>query len=158
MGVGSQCHAPATLPPGKTRYPLYRRLGGPQSRSGRVRKISPQPGFDPRTVQPAASRYTDWAILAPTQDQILVKFIKIDLWRRSQVWPWMRREGIDQQQSYMHLLGPSPSICLGFLIDICRFISPCVCLFDVHLFEVSPDSFPRSLWGQPNTNYWSTAI
>jgi hypothetical protein len=24
------------LPPGKTRYPLYRRLGGPQGRSGRV--------------------------------------------------------------------------------------------------------------------------
>ena len=25
-GVGSQHHAPATLPPGKTRYPLYWRL------------------------------------------------------------------------------------------------------------------------------------
>jgi len=29
-----------------------------------VRKISPTPGFDPRTVQPVASRYTDWAIAA----------------------------------------------------------------------------------------------
>ena len=59
-GVGGDLHAPATLPPGKeTRYPLYRRLGGPQGRSGRVRKISPLPGFDPRTVQPVASRYTD---------------------------------------------------------------------------------------------------
>jgi hypothetical protein len=38
--------------PGKTRYPLSRRLGGPQDRSGQVRKISPPPGFDPRTVQP----------------------------------------------------------------------------------------------------------
>ena len=28
-------------PPRKTQYPLYRRLGGPQGRSGRVRKISP---------------------------------------------------------------------------------------------------------------------
>jgi hypothetical protein len=44
-GVGGQHHAPAALPPGKTRYPLYRRLGGPQGRSGRVRKISPQPEF-----------------------------------------------------------------------------------------------------------------
>ena len=44
---------------GKTRYPLYRRLGGPQGRSGQVRNISPPPGFDPRTVQPVASRYTD---------------------------------------------------------------------------------------------------
>ena len=39
-GVGSQRHATAALPPGKTRYPLYRRLGGRQNRSGRVRKIS----------------------------------------------------------------------------------------------------------------------
>jgi hypothetical protein len=38
-------HASAALPPGKTRYPLYRRLGGPQGRSGRVRKISPPPEF-----------------------------------------------------------------------------------------------------------------
>ena len=34
-------HATAALPAGKTQYPLYRRLGGPQCRSGRVRKISP---------------------------------------------------------------------------------------------------------------------
>jgi hypothetical protein len=32
-----------------------------QGRSGRVRKISPPPGFDPRTAQPVASRYTDCA-------------------------------------------------------------------------------------------------
>jgi hypothetical protein len=43
-------------PPGNTLYPLYRRLDGPQGRSGRVRKISPPPGFDPWTVQPVASR------------------------------------------------------------------------------------------------------
>jgi len=62
MCVGCQRHAPATLPPGKTQYPLYRRLCGPQGRSGWVRKISPPPVFDPRTVQPVASRYTDWGI------------------------------------------------------------------------------------------------
>jgi len=62
MAVGGQRHAPAALPPGKTRYPLYRRLGRPQGRSGQVRKISPQPEFDPRTAQPVASRYTDSAI------------------------------------------------------------------------------------------------
>ena len=43
-------------------------VGGPQGRSGRVRKISPLQGFDSRTVQPVASRYTDWAI--PTHRQI----------------------------------------------------------------------------------------
>ena len=58
-GVGGQRNSPVALPPGKTRYPLYSRLGGPQGRSGRVRKISPPQGFDPRTVQHIASRYPD---------------------------------------------------------------------------------------------------
>ena len=51
----------STLPPGKTQYPLYRRLGGPQGRSGQVRKISPPPEFDAWTVQPVGSRYTNYA-------------------------------------------------------------------------------------------------
>jgi len=59
MKEGGQRHAPGRFTLGKeTRYPLYRRLGGPQGQSGRVRKISPRPGFDPRTVQPVASGYT----------------------------------------------------------------------------------------------------
>jgi len=58
-GADVQRHAPAVLPLGKTAYQLCRRLGGPQGRSGRVRKISLQPGFDPRTVQLASSRYTE---------------------------------------------------------------------------------------------------
>ena len=62
--MDGQRHAPAALPPGKTRYPLYRRLGGLQGRSGRVRYILPTPGLDPRTVQPVASRYADWAVPA----------------------------------------------------------------------------------------------
>jgi hypothetical protein len=46
-------------PEEETRYVLYRRLGGLQGRSERVRKNSPLRGFDPPTVQPVASRYTD---------------------------------------------------------------------------------------------------
>jgi hypothetical protein len=61
MEVGGQCHAPAALLPGVTGCQLYRRLDGPQDRSARVRKISPSPGFDPQTVQPVESRYTDRA-------------------------------------------------------------------------------------------------
>ena len=64
MEFRGQRHAPAALPPGMTQYQLYRRLGGPQGRSGQVRKISPTPEFDPRTVQLVPSRYTDYAILA----------------------------------------------------------------------------------------------
>jgi len=33
----------------------------------RVRKISPRPGFVPRTFQPVASRYTERAIPAPVE-------------------------------------------------------------------------------------------
>ena len=50
--VGSQHHVPAVLPPRMSRYPLYRRLGGP-------RKIPLVPGFDFQTFQSVASRYTD---------------------------------------------------------------------------------------------------
>ena len=60
--VGGQLHAPAALSSGKTRYQLYRRLGRSEGQSGRVRKNSPPPGFDPRIVQPVVSRYIDWAI------------------------------------------------------------------------------------------------
>ena len=61
-GGGWPTLRPVALPQRMTRCPLYRRLGWPQGRSGRERKNSPPPGFDPRTAQPVASRYTDWAI------------------------------------------------------------------------------------------------
>ena len=67
-GEGLASRPGRSLLPGKTRYQLYRRLGGLQGRSGEVRKISPPPGFDLRTVQPVASRYTDWAT-RPTQHE-----------------------------------------------------------------------------------------
>jgi len=59
IGMGGQCHVPAPIPKGKTQYPLYRRLGGPQGWSGWVLKISPPPEFDPRTVQLVVSHYID---------------------------------------------------------------------------------------------------
>ena len=57
-GVGWLTPESGRFNPGKeTRYPLYKRLGRSQRRSAWVRKISPPMEFDPRTVQPAASRY-----------------------------------------------------------------------------------------------------
>jgi hypothetical protein len=44
-GEGSASRPGRSLPPGKSRYPLYRRLGGPQGRSGQVWKISPPTGI-----------------------------------------------------------------------------------------------------------------
>ena len=46
--------------PGKNRYPFYRRLGGPQDRSGRAGNLVPT-WIRSRTVQPVVSPYTDWA-------------------------------------------------------------------------------------------------
>ena len=40
-GEGSASRPGRTLPPGKIRYPLYRRLGGPQGRSGRAENLAP---------------------------------------------------------------------------------------------------------------------
>ena len=57
-GEWSAARPGRTLRPGKTRYPFYRRLGGPQSRSGRVENLIPT-GTRSRTVQPVVSRYTD---------------------------------------------------------------------------------------------------
>jgi hypothetical protein len=44
-GEGSASRPGRSLPPGKTGYPLYRRLGGPQGRSEQLRKISPPTGI-----------------------------------------------------------------------------------------------------------------
>ena len=52
--MSGQQHAPVALyPRGKTRYPFYRRLGGPQGRSGRAENLVPT-GIRSRTVQPVA--------------------------------------------------------------------------------------------------------
>jgi hypothetical protein len=58
MDVSSQLHAPDALLPG---HPLDRRVGGPQSRSGRVGKEKnshPLPGSEHPIIQPVAQRCT----------------------------------------------------------------------------------------------------
>jgi hypothetical protein len=72
---------PAALPAGLSRYPLHRRLGGLQGLSGRVRKISPQPGFELWTVQPVVSRYTEWAIQAHKLNVRLINDLVKASWR-----------------------------------------------------------------------------
>ena len=67
---GSAAHPGRTLPLGKARYPLYRRLVGPQGWSGQAENLAP-PGFDPQTTQHVASHYTDWAT-RPIHDQCTV--------------------------------------------------------------------------------------
>jgi hypothetical protein len=75
LGVGGQPHALATSAAGKTRCPLYRRLGGPRDRSRRHGKSRPHQDSTPRTVQPAATRYSDCAVpatalVSPSSDNL----------------------------------------------------------------------------------------
>jgi hypothetical protein len=76
MWMGGQHHALAALPPGKNRYPLYRRLGGTQGPVCTGAESLAPPGFDPRTVQLVESRYTDWAIPAHATRTLPVLFLK----------------------------------------------------------------------------------
>jgi len=56
LSLTSALHWDGWSTPHPGRYPLYRRLGGHQRRSGLIRKISPLLGLDSRTVQPVPSR------------------------------------------------------------------------------------------------------
>ena len=115
-GEGSASR-PAALYP---RYPLYRRLGGTQGRSGQVRKISPPPGFDPRTVQPVASRYTDYAT-RPTH--------------------WNERPLIITQRPQLHLLSLKNDYCHS----ICNFF-PAVFCHVWYAQRIVPDSIDQKVY------------
>ena len=58
----SQRHAPDALHP-RERHGTHCTGDwvGPRAGLDKCEKISPLPGFDPRTVQPVASRYTEYA-------------------------------------------------------------------------------------------------
>ena len=116
MWVDGQRHAPAALPPGKIWYPFYRGLGGPQGLYGQVRKISPPPGFDPWTVQPIASSYTNclkildarrvtWSKFHTKNRQVLGALVQNLViwatWCAGFMYPW-HKELWTQNCSYVH--------------------------------------------------------
>ena len=51
---------------------------GPQGQSGRIQKISPPPDFDPLTVQPVASRYTEYVI--PAHQKLINFLLNTSFW------------------------------------------------------------------------------
>jgi len=72
QGDGRSRPRPGRLNPGKeTQYPLYRRLGGPKGRAGRLWKTSPPVGIETRTDQPVSSRYTNYAMPAAVMEILL---------------------------------------------------------------------------------------
>ena len=69
---------PECFTPRKVWYPSYRRLGGLQGRAGQVRKISPPPRLDPRTIKPVASH---WFYLCLS----CLLFILVEFWESQRV-------------------------------------------------------------------------
>ena len=74
-GEWSAARPGRTLPPGKNRYPFYRRLGGPQGRFGREENLVPI-GIRFRTVKPVVSHYTNWAT-RPSFKGLILKNYKV---------------------------------------------------------------------------------
>jgi hypothetical protein len=85
MGVGGQRHAPPALPPGK-RPGTHCVVGWMSPRTGLDGwgKSRPPPGFDPRTAQLVAIRYTDWTIPAHLEETS--QTIKCDTRRPQNQW------------------------------------------------------------------------
>jgi len=110
--MDGQRQAPIASPPVKTRYPLYRRLGGPQGRPGSAWKISPLKGFDPRIVHPVASHYTNWAIPAGYRSHI-----------RQSITAWTSLLGFPTiQQSLSNLYCQIYNKCINseqYLVSVC---------------------------------------
>ena len=130
-GEGSASRPGRSLPPGKTRYPLYRRLGGPQGRSGQVRKISSPPGFDSRIVQPVASYYTDYAnrrtlALEPPVYLVYEEGYEFE----AHDWQWTKTDILIAPQFFF-----SPDF------------SPCNYLFLLHLIQVIQNCSSRTSGG-----------
>jgi hypothetical protein len=68
------------VPPRNTRYPFYRRLGGPQGRSGWPENLVPT-GIRSQTVQPVVSRYTDWttrSTFSPCSSAYLISWSSLE--------------------------------------------------------------------------------
>jgi len=60
-----------TLPQGETGYPFYRRMGGPQGRSGQTENLVPT-GIRSRTVQPVAQSLYRLSYPAHTEKDIWI--------------------------------------------------------------------------------------
>ena len=81
-------------PQGKTRYPLIGGWLDPRAGLKACGISRPPSGFDPRTVQPVASRSTDWVILEGGEVLIFTKISEVPRWQFS---------SFRNMKSYSHL-------------------------------------------------------
>ena len=71
-GEWSAARPGRTLPLAKTRYPFYKRLGGPQGRSGRAENLVPT-GIRSWTVQPVAQSL--YRLSYPAHNELILPLI-----------------------------------------------------------------------------------
>jgi hypothetical protein len=77
--VCGQHHAAAAFTPGKDPVPIVQEAGWAPEPVWIGAENLARPGLDPRTFQPVASHYTDYAIPAPTQTGAKIKYQQISL-------------------------------------------------------------------------------
>jgi hypothetical protein len=125
FGVSGQFHAPAVLPRGKSpRYPLYRRVDGPQSRSGRCEKEKNVEPTGTRNPTPVASRYTAWVIPTPLLKLFLGLLEDIIFWN---VKPRTRKIFADfSEERAIHILRtpctkPYNLVCMRLYIAVLQY-------------------------------------
>ena len=78
---GGECSAARLgriLPPGKTRYPFYMRLGGSQGRSRRAENLAPT-GIQSRIVQPVAQSLYRLRYPAHKYKHVLTNYCLLDI-------------------------------------------------------------------------------
>jgi hypothetical protein len=133
-----------TLPPGKTRYPFYRRLGGPQGRSRRAEDLVPT-GIWSRTVQLVVSRYTDWAT-RPTVSTIaqLFKGIQQDVFMVTATIPAVG-SGVYQ-------------LCASSVPRMCQWCAKCVPVVWLWCSDVVPMVCQWRVDGVPSVCLWCDRV
>jgi len=114
VGGGDQPHVPAASNPEKTRYPLYRRLGGPQGRSVRAENLVPT-GIQSRTFQPGSS------VAIPTE-----------------------LPGPHTRKGQRNLLGLFQTFCFSSLVLFCFCLFPLPLNFSVYFIPIFFVYFPLS--------------
>ena len=97
-GSGWSTSRPGQFSPGNSSGTHFIGNTWARRRSGRVRKISPPRGFDTRTVQSVASRYTDWAIPDHIIPGNCINRLKDKQW--TQLGPQVPRVTFRQQSQY----------------------------------------------------------
>ena len=128
-----------TLPPGKNRYPFYRRLGGPQGRCGRAENLVPT-GILSRTVQPVAQSLY-WLSYPAHKLRVLL----VRIWRKD---------------SFVYCsIHPSLLFSLSFMLIHFRQISVKWCRWSRRATEVWALLRIAMFWGSTlPVSSWRTAI